>query len=173
MGKYKIPEKINLFNAYVQGSKLIGVSDEVTLPNFEAMTETISGAGIIGEIDSPAVGHFGSMELQVPFRTVWMPMFELMKALTTSELTLRGGIQCLTDDGSSDFVQVRVVVKGRAKNTELGKMKQTEGMESSVTLELVYIMVELDGEVAVELDKLNAIFKLNGEDVMAKVRDMA
>ena len=170
---YQIPEKINLFNAYTQGTKLIGISDEVTLPNFEAMTEPLSGAGIIGEIDSPAVGHFGSMELQVPFRTLWTTMFELQKALSNSELTLRGGIQCLTDTGDVTFAQLRIVVRGRSKNTELGKLKQTEGTESSVTLELTYIMVEINGVVEVELDKLNAIYKLHGEDIMAKVRDMA
>ena len=44
-----IPEIINDFNVYKSGSKLIGVSDEVTLPDFEARTETISGGGIAGE----------------------------------------------------------------------------------------------------------------------------
>ena len=47
-----IPEIINDFNVYKGGSKLIGVSDEVTLPDFEAMTETISGAGIAGEYET-------------------------------------------------------------------------------------------------------------------------
>lgn len=170
---YMIPEKINLFNAYTGGSKVVGITDEVTLPNFEAMVETLSGAGILGEIDSPAVGHFSDQELQVPFRTLWTSMFELWKALTNSDLTLRGGIQCLTDEGNVEFVPMRVVCRGRAKNTELGKLKQTEAMESNLTLGLTYILVEINGVVEAELDKLNAIFKLHGEDIMAKVRDMA
>ena len=66
---YTIPEKINAYNVYKGGKKLIGISDEVTLPDFEAMTETISGAGVLGEIDSPAIGLFGSQEMEIPFRT--------------------------------------------------------------------------------------------------------
>ena len=170
---YMIPEKINLFNAYTLGNKLIGITGEVPLPNFEAMTETLSGAGILGEIDSPAVGHFGDQELQIPFRTLWETMFALWKALANSELTLRGGIQCLTDTGNVEFVPMRIVCKGRAKNTELGKLEQTKGMESTLTLGLTYILVEINGVVEVELDKLNSIFKLHGEDIMAKVREMA
>lgn len=40
-----IPSKINSYNVYNDAERLIGVGDEVTLPDFEAMAETISGAG--------------------------------------------------------------------------------------------------------------------------------
>lgn len=40
-----IPSKINNYNVYNVAERLIGVGDEVTLPDFEAMADTISGAG--------------------------------------------------------------------------------------------------------------------------------
>jgi phage tail tube protein FII len=43
-------------------------------------------------------------------------------------------------------------------------------MDSSVTLELTYILVEMDGSKKVELDKLNGVYKVNGTDLLAKVR---
>ena len=39
-----IPSKINSYNVYNDAERLIGVGDEVTLPDFEALAETISGA---------------------------------------------------------------------------------------------------------------------------------
>lgn len=33
---YNIPSKINSFNVYKDGTKLVGISDEVTLPDFES-----------------------------------------------------------------------------------------------------------------------------------------
>ena len=45
-----IPEVIHDFNIYNTGSKIIGLTGEVALPDFEAMTETISGAGILGDV---------------------------------------------------------------------------------------------------------------------------
>ena len=35
--------KINAYNVYRDSKKLVGLSDEVTLPDFEGLTETISG----------------------------------------------------------------------------------------------------------------------------------
>ena len=40
-----IPTKINNYNVYNEGEKLLGVGDELTLPDFEATSETVSGAG--------------------------------------------------------------------------------------------------------------------------------
>ncbi|MCQ4720968.1 phage major tail tube protein [Flavonifractor plautii] len=30
----------------------------------------MSGAGILGEIDYPTIGHYGNMQLEIPFRTL-------------------------------------------------------------------------------------------------------
>ena len=65
-----IPSKINSYNVYNDAERLIGVGNEVTLPDFEALAETISGAGILGELDDPTVGHFSNMEMEIPFRLV-------------------------------------------------------------------------------------------------------
>lgn len=59
---YKIPTVLNNFNSYGAGHKYVGVSNEVTLPNFESMTETIDGAGIAGEIEEAIEGAFGSLK---------------------------------------------------------------------------------------------------------------
>ena len=53
----QVPEKLINFRVYLDGNNLIGVAD-VELPSIEAMTETVKGAGIAGEIDSPTLGHF-------------------------------------------------------------------------------------------------------------------
>ena len=63
-----IPEIINDFNMYLSGNRLVGMTGEVTLPDMEAITETISGPGILGEYESGSPGRFGSMEQEVPFR---------------------------------------------------------------------------------------------------------
>ena len=39
-----------------------------------------------------------------------------------------------------------------------------------MTVEVVYIMIELDGKQRVELDKLNNVYKVNGVDLLAKIR---
>ena len=88
-----IPEVINDFNLYLSGSKLIGTTGEVALPDFEAITATISGNGILGEYEAPVVGHFGSMEQEIPFRCFNTDYFSLIDQTKAMELTLRGAIQ--------------------------------------------------------------------------------
>ena len=40
-------------------------------------------------------------------------------------------------------------------------------MEATVTLELTYLMIEVDGQQLLEVDKLNGIYKVNGTDMLA------
>ena len=52
----------------------------------------------------------------------------------------------------------------------IGSVKQHGQMDSSVTIELTYILVEMDGKKRVELDKINGVFKINDVDKLAKVK---
>lgn len=168
-----IPEKIHLFNAYTDGNKLVGLTEEVKLPELESMTETISGPGLLGEIDAPTPGFYGSMEQEIPFRTLYDDMFSLMAPLTAVNLTLRGSIQVLTPAGGYDTIGCRIVEQGRLKKFTPGTMKQGSPMEGSVTLELTAIMIELDGVNKFELDKVNGVHKVDGVDILAKARSQA
>ena len=49
MGALGIPGVINNFNLYNNGTALVGLTGEISLPDFEGMTETLSGPGILGE----------------------------------------------------------------------------------------------------------------------------
>lgn len=42
-------------------------------------------------------------------------------------------------------------------------------MEATVTLELTYILVEVDGTVMLEIDKLNQKYIVNGQDMLAGI----
>ena len=89
--------KINAYNVYNKGKKQAGVSDEVTLPDFEALTETISGPGFLGKIDEPLLGHFGASEMEIPFRTLNEEMFDLLAAGNAVDLTLRMSTQAIVE----------------------------------------------------------------------------
>lgn len=166
-----IPEVINDFNVYIQGNKLLGQTGEVTLPDLEAMTYTIGGAGILGEYEAPVIGRYGSMEQEIPFRCANSYLFRLMNPAGIVELTLRAAVQTvLTDSGQVVENGMRIIFRGRCKKVSMGKAKQGEGMDSSVTLELTYYKVEAGKKTAIELDKLNGVFKLNGIDLLAPIR---
>ena len=43
-------------------------------------------------------------------------------------------------------------------------------MDSAVTLNLTYIMVELGGKQKLELNKVSPTFKVNGKDMLAAIK---
>ena len=163
--------KINAYNVYNAGKKFVGVSDEVTLPDFKALTETLSGAGILGEIDEPLLGHFGASEMEIPFRTMDEEMFNIVNQANAIDLTLRISTQAIDQATmKTDFMPSRVVVKGKNKGLTGGKVKQGSGTGSSIKVEILYILIEVNGKKKFELDKLNFVFKVNGTDLLKKVR---
>ena len=170
MKKRVIPELINNFNAYKSGNKLVGVTSNVALPDLESLTETIAGAGILGEYEAPAVGRYGSMEQEIPFRVLYEDIFDYMDPTAALDLTLRGDIQVAdASTGAVGHVGMRVVFRGRQKKLKPGKMEQGKIMDASVTLEITYFMVEIDGKQMVELDKLNSVFKVKGKNILEKI----
>ena len=48
-----IPEKINEYNVYLDGVKMIGVASSHTLPEVNMQTSTVSGMGVNGRWTAP------------------------------------------------------------------------------------------------------------------------
>ena len=167
-----IPEKISEYNAYLDGSKMIGVAASVTLPEINMKTSTVSGVGVNGELDSPTIGQFESMEQEIQFNTLYSSAMDMLSPLSTVNLTLRAAQQVYDKTGGYNFKGLRVVEMGRVKKFNPGKIEKGEAMEATVTLELTYIMVEVDGSVLLEADKLNGVYKVNGVDMLAGVNEL-
>lgn len=165
-----IPEKIADFNVYNQGNKIIGVTSEVSLPDFTQKSEAISGPGILGEIDVPSIGQFEGLEQVIPFRTLHTDMFKYMHPKTAIDLTLRGAIQLLNGEGNTKYSQLRIVMRGLHKGFKPGSVTAGSPMNSELTFELTYILIEIDGQNEFELDKLNSVFKVHGNDVLAEIK---
>lgn len=166
-----IPEKIVNYNVYVNGNKLVGVAEEVTLPNLEPMTETINGAGIAGEYESAIPGHFGSMTVEIPFRVIYDSSFSLLKPKGTT-VTLRAAQQSYdVSSGSIKYRPLKITLKVQPKGMELGKLAAGKMTESKNTLEVLYIKIEENKKTLLEVDKINFIFIIDGEDYLKEVRD--
>ncbi|MEN8702499.1 phage major tail tube protein [Bacillus infantis] len=165
-----IPEKIGNFNVYDDTEKLLGISGEIALPNLEAMSETISGAGMLGEIDSANLGHFSSLSIEIPFRVLYQKSFSLMK-YTGRNLYLRANQQSY-DATTGRLVQsgVKITLRTAPKGLNLGTFSNGASSETTNTLEVLYIKVEVAGVVVLELDKLNFIYIVDGEDMLAEIK---
>ena len=65
-----------------------------------------------------------------------------------------------------------MVEMGRVKSFNPGKVEKGETMEATVKLELTYILIEVDGEQLLEVDKLNGVYKVKGVDMLAGINSL-
>ena len=171
--KDMIPEVISGYNAYNgdSGDQLIGVTGEVTLANLTAMTAEISGAGIAGTYQAPVAGYFQDISQDVPFRAVYPQVVELADQTKPCRINIRGMMQVVDrSTGVRDRVPFRYVVGGAVTALNPGSMQLGNPMGSTITISATYVMLEVGGTKMFEIDKLNNICVLNGEDILEEVK---
>lgn len=166
----KMPEKIISFDVYSGSQLYMGVAD-VELPNIEFMSETLSGAGIAGELDSPTIGHTSSMSVKIKFRTATKTAMELA-APKRHELTLRASTQAreIADGAALKTYPQKIMIAGTPKSAGLGKFEPGKMQDVPVDLACDYLKMWIDNEVAVEIDKFNMIHKVGDTDYLQQVR---
>lgn len=167
-----VPEKINEYNVYTNGTKMIGLTEDVSLPEINMKTDTVEGPGIKGEIDSPTIGQFESMPATLKFRTLYSSAPDLMDPTATQNITLRAAQQVLDRTSGYAFKSLRIVLGGRTKSFNPGTVQRGESMDAELVIEVTYYLIEVDGQVVVEIDKLNDVYKVNGKDLLAEINAM-
>ena len=175
MGPRVITDKTNNFNVYAgtatAANRLIGVTDEVTLINLQNMSETINLAGMAGEIDSPTVGQFQSMEIVINFSSIAKNYLE-WAAQDNIPLIFRSKQEVINPENSTkSFVLRTITVRGMTKGINFGVLKKSGYGKPSITKEVVYYKEVIDGEVVTEIDKFNGKVIIGGIDMTKDILD--
>lgn len=163
------PDKLINYMCYLEGNKLVGTTD-VTMPDISFMSETLKGAGIAGEIDSPTIGHTQSMSVSINWRSLIDDNVSFA-APKTYLLDFRGSQQ-VYDESSGEYVSkaLKLVMKCIPKAVGLGTLDTSVTVGTSTEFEVVYLKLSLEGIEKVEIDKINFIYSVNGVDYLQKVR---
>jgi hypothetical protein len=78
-----------------------------------------------------------------------------------------GGVQ---SDDSDEVTPVEIVMRGRHNEIDHGNAKAGEGTEISYKASCSYYKLTVAGEVAIEIDLVNMVEVINGEDRLSKMR---
>lgn len=164
-----LPYAITKFNLYL-GEKLFkGIAGEVSLPDLEEMTETFEGAGILGEIEVGTEGRFSKFEVEFPFQTIDREITELKKNSDEPIYLRAAGAYINKETGKMEHAQVKITLKGPRTAIGLGKLAANKPTNSTVKMKPFYVKIEVNSEILLEVDKLNGIYKLNGEDQLSEI----
>ena len=156
-----IPEVINNFNVYNgDAKKMLGISDEIQLPEFTAITSEIKGAGILGAYSAAILGHYEAISQD-------MMQFTPGKYHT---VTFRANMQSTVQKTREKANRgIKIVVGGVVKGFKPGSLKIGDQMSSSITLNVTYFKYEQDGFTIFELDKINPKLVVNDNDLLSDI----
>lgn len=170
MSAGKIPEKIINYKLYVDGQASPSAMVDVDLPDIKYMSESLEGAGIAGVIDSPTLGHTDSLTLGLNIRTFISDDFKLLKQKAYT-LELKAANQSYDQsNGKITVGSISIMAKGIPTGFTLGKLAVGKPSDSKREFSLTYLKIECDGKKVLEIDKVNMINDIDGEDMLAEVR---
>ena len=161
----------NIYDRTNGRPEYVGDTTSYKRPSLELLTDSIKGAGIMGEIDLPSPAQLGSMEVEISARKTNSKLIELFGQKSHS-LEIRWAADTLdTSAGTTKVEANKEIIKGVPKKLELGNVESGAANEASLTLEVLYYQHIVDGISLIEIDKLNNVFKIKGVDYAAGIRD--
>lgn len=169
MAGKKVPDRLINFNVYGDLNTVYGVAD-VELPTITAMTETLSGAGIGGELETTIPGMIEAMEASVNWRTITKDAVKL-SAPGLHTLEFRGSQQIM--DAASGLCvteAVRVSMTVMCKEFGLGSFEPNATTDTEQTFSVNRLALSIGGKQVILVDQLNSIFMVNGVDYLASYR---
>ena len=158
------------YRVYKDAKNYLGMST-VDMPEISFMTETISGSGIAGEMEVPAIGMTGPLSATVNWISQCPGFFDLMDTSTSANLEFRASLQ-LEDEttGLRSTRSLRIAMLTKPKTISLGSLETAKQQGGSSEYELSRLLVEYNGKEVLLIDKLAFIYRVNGKDMLAKVR---
>ena len=157
------------YTMYEDSTEFIGLA-QVTLPDLSFLTQTVSGSGLAGEIEVPIIGQMSAMEMSVQF-LVRTDLTDMATTPVTHIWELREAQQVLAADSADTSVTtLKHVIKAVPKSSSGGTLKPASTSDPDVTASVVYWATYRDGEMVMELDPINYICYINGEDYLEPVR---
>lgn len=165
----KHPEAYIDFEVYEDKTNYLGIS-KATLPDISFLTQSITGAGIAGNVDAVLVGMVEAMSLKLDFRSPNGAAVSLMKPQ-------KHNIDLRVAEQSWDTVNVAKQIEANKyvmvimpKKLAVGSVAPASPADSSGEYSVYYYAAYKDGKTLWEIDPFNYKCVIDGVDYMAEVR---
>ena len=143
----------------------------VSRPALEFMTDTVAGAGIMGEIELASLAQLGSLTYEIALRRDNPKAIALMGQKTQElEVTWAGDVLDQAT-GTMGVVAHKDIIRGIPKSLGGGTVENNAALNPTLSLEVLYWKYTQDGETRWEIDKLNNVCIIDGVDYAKPIRD--
>ncbi len=154
-----LPKKLKHLNLFNDGNSYLGIAKAVTLPVLGRKLEAYRGGGMDGPVKVD-MGHSDD-GLQLEWTLGGWDLIAVRQFGATRvdgvQLRFSGSVQ--RDD-----------TRGRHEEIDFGDAEPGEDTEHKITTALTYYKLSVDGEVLIEIDLLNFVYIVDGDDRLAEHR---
>ena len=165
----KRPEAYIDFAVYENSKEMLGVA-KATLPDIKFITQTISGAGVAGNVEAVLKGMVEAMNLSLDFISATDAAVNLSTPVKHN-IDLRVAEQQWDTVGARSVVQAnKFVMVVIPKSLTVGSVAPASSADSKSEFAVYYYAAYKDKKQLWEIDPYNYICKINGVDYMKEVR---
>lgn len=163
-----LPKKLKGLMAFGNGNSYQGVIQSITLPTLTRKIEEWRGGGMDGPVGID-MGMDGLITCQWTIGGLVESIFDNFgtSRIDADLLRMTGSYE---RDDVDEVVAVEVVMRGRHTEIDMGDAQDGENTEHQVTSTLSYYKLIIAGSTKIEIDLPNYVFKVNGDDRLAKRR---
>jgi P2 family phage contractile tail tube protein len=162
-------KRITDANVYVDGASYLGRVPEVTLPDIKATMGNHAALGLFGKMSLPS--GLDEMEATFKLNGIYSEIAKIgANPYITHDFQIRGAAETFGGTGRTATESVVCYIRGFAKTSPNGSFKQHEAVDATLGIQVQAIKLEIAGEVIYDIDILNGIWIVDGEDVLADKR---
>lgn len=164
-----LPRKLKNLNLFNDGNSYLGGVKSATLPALGRKMESYRGGGMNGPVKVDHGMSDDGIQMEWTLGGLDLTVLRQYGIPRADGVLLRfAGAYQRDDTGEVDAVEV--VVRGRHEEIDMGDAEAGEDTEHSITTTCSYYKLTVNGVVEIEIDLLNMVEMVGGEDRMAQQR---
>lgn len=164
-----LPMKIKNMNMFNEGQSYLGQVASVTLPKLGRKLEGWRGGGMDGAVKID-MGAAEDLDLECQFGGPMRDVLRQFGGLTVAGIYLRF-VGAYVDDATGTLDTIEITVRGRWEELEMGEAKPGEGGEFKTKFACAYYRLDWNGTTEIEIDRLNGVFNVGGQDMTGGTLD--
>ena len=163
-----LPSKLKNMNLFVNGANYFGKAAEVTPPKLARKMEEWRGGGMDAAIKTDMGGEIPELEFTMGGLE---PRLDKGFGATTHDAHQFRYVGAFQDDNTGKVRACEIVCRGRYEEIDRGTGKPGDDTEHKYKVPCSYYKEVVDNEIIIEIDVMNAVFRVGGVDRLAEIRN--
>lgn len=161
--------KITEANAYLDGNTHAGRVSECKMPTIENEMQEHDALGMSFTVSLPA--KFKEMEVEMTWNAVYREAEnKILNPFKGVALQLRSNVRVYNAGGLVDELPLVTFMTVQFYSNDMGSLNMKDALNRPVKGKVLSFRQVLDGRETLFADPWNNVFRVNGEDILAKMR---